>query len=337
MDAKTVGGIQYEIAKGIFHPNVVLTNIAMAYFQDQSQFVAKTMFPILPVPLSTSAYYRFSKGDLARDDVQRKPALGKVAPTVVSHDIQTYSVSIDQIIMGIDQIAQTNYQRQPIPGASDPRKSKARVIAEKMNIHQDIIFADGFFKEGIWTDEWTGGSAYAKDSNGFIKFSDANCDPIKLFDDMRTRMMKKGRRKPNKLALGENAFNALKENPIILDHIKYGGSTANPAIVNENVLAEMLGVNKVVVFSSTYNTAAPGADDDMEFICNPDSALLVYATDAPAIDEPSAGYIFTWDMLGNGNYMPVLQYPGRMVPMQNSSRALWRPVAKRLQMTLASS
>ncbi len=48
----------------------------------------------------------------------------------------------------------------------------------------------------------------------------------------------------------------------------------------------------------------------MEFICDPASALLVYATDSPAVDEPSAGYMFTWDMLGDGNYMPVLQYPG---------------------------
>lgn len=48
----------------------------------------------------------------------------------------------------------------------------------------------------------------------------------------------------------------------------------------------------------------------MNFICDPDAAILAYATSAPAIDEPSAGYIFTWDMLGNGQYMPTLQYDG---------------------------
>ena len=42
----------------------------------------------------------------------------------------------------------------------------------------------------------------------------------------------------------------------------------------------------------------------------PQAAILAYATDTPAIDEPSAGYIFTWDMLGDGQYMPTLQYPG---------------------------
>ena len=310
MSVVNASSIQVEIAKGNFHPNVVLTNMAMAYFQAQDAYVAKQLFPILPVRLSTAAYYIFNKADLARDNVRRKPALGRVAPTVISNHQDTYSVEVDQIIMGIDQMAQTNIQRLPVPGASDPRKAKTRTIAEQMNIHQDIVFADGFFKTGVWKDEWTGGATYAKDSNGFIKFSDANCNPIKLFDDFRTRMKKKGRRAPNKLGLGEDAFNALKENPIILDHVKYGGSTANPAIVNENVLAEMFGLKKVVVFGSTYNKAGFGQEEDMDFICSPDSALLVYATDSPAVDEPSAGYMFTWDMLGDGNYMPVLQYLG---------------------------
>lgn len=29
-----------------------------------------------------------------------------------------------------------------------------------------------------------------------------------------------------------------------------------------------------------------------------------------SIDEPSAGYIFTWDMLGNGQMLPILNYLG---------------------------
>ena len=29
------------------------------------------------------------------------------------------------------------------------------------------------------------------------------------------------------------------------------------------------------------------------FVCEPDGALLTYTTDSPALDEPSAGYIFT--------------------------------------------
>lgn len=38
----------------------------------------------------------------------------------------------------------------------------------------------------------------------------------------------------------------------------------------------------------------------MGYIGDPNSFLLAYATDTPSVEEPSAGYIFTWDMLENG-------------------------------------
>lgn len=47
-----------------------------------------------------------------------------------------------------------------------------------------------------------------------------------------------------------------------------------------------------------------------DLIGDPDAFLLAYATNAPSIDEPSAGYIFTWDMLGNGQMLPILNYLG---------------------------
>lgn len=48
----------------------------------------------------------------------------------------------------------------------------------------------------------------------------------------------------------------------------------------------------------------------MQYICDSKSALLCYATPTPQIDEPSAGYIFTWDMLGNGSAVAFDQFEG---------------------------
>ena len=309
MNTKNAGTISAEIAKGSFRPNMFLTSMSMAAFQSASSYVAKSLFPILPVSLSTASYYIFSKEDLARDNVKRKPQFGKVDPFQISNSTDTYSVDVDQIIMGIDKINETNYSRLNIPGASDPRKSKVKVIAEQMNIHQDVIFAQKFFKSGVWNNEWTGVDSNPSGKQ-LLKFSDDNFQPVKFFDDLKAEMLETGRREPNKLALGVKAYNALKENGDLLERIKFSGSSVNPAVINERVIAEILGLEKVVVFKSTYNQAAFGKAEDMTFICDPTSALLCYATDTPAVDEPSAGYTFTWDMLGDGNYLPVLQYTG---------------------------
>lgn len=306
----TAAGVQMDIQKGIFTPNMYLTNMSMAYYLAPDKYVAKSMFPILPVSLSTASYYVFNKGDLARDDVRTKPQFGKVDPSHISYSTDTYSVDVKQIILGIDQIARVDLARTNAPGSIDPRKAKTRTIAEKMNIHQDVVFADQFFQSGAWTNEWTGAAAHSSENKTFIKFSDDACEPIKFFDKLMDEMEETGRRRPNRLGLGRAAFTALKNCGDLLERVKYSGSSANPATVNERVLAELLGVEKILVFGSTYNAAEIGEPDDMRYICDPNCALLAYATDSPAIDEPSAGYSFTWDMLGDGNYMPVMQYDG---------------------------
>lgn len=302
--------LRNDIRKGAFKPNIYLTNLSMAYFQDASRYVAKNIFPICPVQLSSARFYKFSKADLLRDNVARKPQFGEVAPAQMGLLDESYACQVDQVIVGIDQIAALDFSRSHAPGAADPRRAKAKFIAEQLNLHQDIVFAKTFFQTGVWANEWTGYTSFDATNKKFTKFDDANCDPIELIDYLCTSVEQNTGRRPNRLALGKAAYNALKNNPAVLERVKFGGSSANPATVNERVLAELFGIEKVVVLSSVYNAAPIGAAEDMQFICDPKCAILAYATNTPAIDEPSAGYIFTWDMLGNGLYMPTRQYDG---------------------------
>jgi hypothetical protein len=303
----SVSNLQVEIAKG-WKPNNYLTNMSMAYFAEDGDFVAPAIFPICPVGLSSSYYYTFSKADLARDNVSRKPAFGKVSPALMGQTDNTYKCEVDQVIVGIDQIESLNYQRSRAPGVADPRRAKVRFVTEQLKLHLDILFAKGFFKAGVWTNEWTGVAANPAGKQ-FLKFSDANFDPVNFFDERMKEIKQQGRRKPNRLALGANAFIALKNHPDIIERVKFTGSTANPAIVTVGALAAILQIEQVKVLESTYNAGGIG-EEDMQFICDTDSALLCYATNNPAIDEPSAGYIFTWDMLGNGQYVALDQFEG---------------------------
>lgn len=302
--------ISAQIAKGQFRPHTALTNMAQAYYQNAANYFARAIFPICRVSLSADNYYIFNKEDLLRDGWQRKPAYGKVMPVVVSETTATYNCKVDQIIMGIDEIRQTDLNRRQGPGLKDPRQQRTRTIAEQSNIHQDRLFADAFFKSGVWTNEWTGVDTTATEGKQFIKWSNDNSDPIKFIADQKLEMHQQTGRTPNKLAIGANVFNALRQHPAILERVKYGGSTANPASVTKNVLAQLFEIDELVVLMSIMNQAKQGAEADMQFIGDPDAVLLAYATSAPSVDEPSAGYIFTWDMLGDGQMLPIFHYPG---------------------------
>ena len=306
----STASINAQIAKGAFRPHTALTNMALAYYQNAANYFAKGIFPICRVQLSSDNYYIFDKEDLLRDSWQRKPAYGKVMPTVISEHTATYNCQVDQMIMGVDLIRQTDVDRRQGPSVSDPRVQRTKTIAEQANIHQDRIFAEAFFKEGVWANEFAGVDSTTPADKEFIKFSNGNSDPIKLIADQKLAMHEQTGRTPNKLAMGANVFNALTQHPGILERVKYSGSTANPAMVTKNVLAQLFGVEELVVLMSIYNKASLGADADMSFIGDPNAMLLAYATNTPSVEEPSAGYIFTWDMLGDGQILPIRQYQG---------------------------
>lgn len=304
----TTGALESNIQKG-WKPNSYLTDMSVAHFQANDDFVAHKIFPILPVPLSTSSYYVFNKGDLNRDSVQRKPSMGKVAPTVFGTSDQSYKCEVDQIIVGIDQIGTLDFQRARTPGISDPRKAKVEIVTNQMKIHQDIMFANAYFKSGVWTEEWTGVDADPTGKQS-LKWNDANFDPVHFFAERRKDVKRNCLRNPNVLALGADAFDSLCQHPDIIERVKYTGSTANPAIVTANVLAQLFGIEQVVTFESLYNTAPLGAAPKLEYICGTGDALLAYVNPRPSIDQPSAGYTFAWDMLGDGKHVAVDQYLG---------------------------
>lgn len=310
MAKRTAASIQADIAKGAFRPHTALSNMALAYYQSEAKSFAKTIFPVCPVSLSSDNYYIFDKEDLLRDNWHRKPAYGKVDTAVLSEHTETYACVVDQMIMGIDQIRQTDLSRRMGPRTADPKQQRVKTMAGQANIHQDSLFARHFFKAGVWGHEETGVDSTAPSSGQFIKFSNGNSDPIAFIDQKMTDMEECTGRRPNRLALGINVYNALKKHPGIKERVLPGGTTANPALVTENVLAQLFGIERLTVPRSIMNKAGIGQKADMSYIGDPNGFLLAYATDNPSIDEPSAGYIFTWDMLGNGNIMPVLNYLG---------------------------
>ena len=307
---RTAASIQADIAKGAFRPHTALSNMALSYYQSDSQAFARTVFPICPVSLSSDNYYVFDKEDLLRDNWHRKPAYGKVDTAVLSEHIELYACYVDQMIMGIDGIRQTDLMRRQGPAAMNPKMQRTKTMAAQANIHLVVLFANAFFKPGVWGHEETGVDSTAPASGQFIKFTNGNSDLVSFMDVKKTEMEEKTGRKPNRLALGVNVFNALKKHPAILERVKSGGSTANPASVTLNVLAQLFEIDRIAVQRSIMNKAKLGQRADMGYIGDSNGFLLAYATDSPSIEEPSAGYIFTWDMLGNGNLMPVLNYEG---------------------------
>lgn len=298
-----VRDIQVRKSLGAWKPNIYLSNLSMAYYEEPT-FAHKRLFPVCQVQLPSGYYYTFSKADLARDNVRRKPDYGAVAPAVMGLSDDSYSCQVDQIIIGLDKIVSLAYQRVGAAGSADPYRARVKTITEQIALHQEIEFAKKFFNAGVWTNEWTGAVSFNEEQKKFTKFDNSDTDPVAFIDARMIDIRRNGRHKPNKLALGIETFAALKNNPFIKERIKYSGTTQNPAVVNESVLAQIFGVDQVIVLDATYNDAGVGQEENMQFVCDSKGALLLYTPDTPQIDEPSAGYQFTWQLNG-GDYIAI--------------------------------
>lgn len=285
-------------------PDYKLTNVAIAHMHKANQYVAKSVFPQVKVSLQAGSFYEFTKADLARDNVGQKPEFGHVPPAIFSKSEQTYNCKVDQVLIGIDQIAQTNYDRMRVPGLIDPRRSKTTLATDQLLLHTDIKFAKSYFKTGVWGRDIAGAATVSNSATEVLKWTDGNFDPILFFSTLATAMGETSRRRPNILALDPFAFDALSQNPDLIERIKYTGTTANPAVVTKEAIAAILQLDKIVVFEAAYNDAGIGGSS-MKYVAPKGSALLSYAPSTPQIDEPSAGYIFNWDPTGSGNLVSI--------------------------------
>lgn len=301
----TTNDIVVEKATNSWRPNYYLSNLAIKFYENPN-YAHRRLFPVCQTELPAGYFYTFSKGDLARDNVKKKPNYGKVSPATFSHSEMAYSCHVDQVILGVDKIIALPYQRAN--ATIDPYRERIPILTEQIALHQEIDFAEHFFNANAWNNVWTGAAAANESQKKFKKFDDAT-DPVEFFDKRAVEIRREGRRRPNKLALGMDVFVALKNNTAIKERIKYSGTTQNPAIVTESVLAQVFGVDQVIVLDATYNDAKIGEPDNMKYVCDSKGALLLYAPDTPQIDMPSAGYIFTWRLDG-GNYIAVKTYEG---------------------------
>ena len=300
-----VNDIQIQKQLGAWKPNQYLSNLCMAYFEEPT-YAARRVFPVCPVQLPSGYFYTFSKADLARDSVQRKPDYGAVQPAVLGVSNNSYQCHVDQIIVALDKLVVLPFQRDG--GAFDPERARVKTINEQICLHQEIDFAQNFFKASAWANVWTGATSDNAAQKKFKRFDDATSDPINFIDARCIDIRREGRRRPNKLVLGIETFVALKNHPKIAERVKYTGTNQAPAVVNENVLAQIFGLQEVVVLDATFNAGTVG-EEKMQFVCDAKSALLLYAPAAVAIDEPSAGYCFTWTIDG-ANLIAVDRHEG---------------------------
>lgn len=280
------------------HVNAPLTNVSIAYMMDAREFIADKVFPRVPVQKQSDLYWKYSKSDWRRTDVQKR-APGTESPGVGwKVDTDSYFAQVYAVHKDIDDQVRANADSN---WSLD--KDSTKFVTNQLLLKRDLDWNNTYFKTGVWGTDYTGVSA-SPSGNQFLQWNDAASDPIVQMAELQTDFVLQAGRKANTLVLGAETITALKNHPDIIDRIKY----TQKGVVTQDLLASLFDVDKILVSYASYTDVGERNDADVQdaaatysFMSNSKGALLCYTPSAPSLMTPAAGYIFTWNGYLAGN------------------------------------
>ena len=266
------------------HVDAILTNISVAYIQDQGNFIANQVFPSVPVEKQSDKYFKYTKGDWFRDEAQLRAPATESAGSGYSLSTDTYSTSVYAFHKDVDDQVRANADN-PL----NPDRDATTFVTQRMLLRQEIDWNTNYFTTGIWDTDVVGGSDFTVWSNY------TSSDPIEDIETGKSTMLTNTGFMPNTLVLGYDVFRQLRHHPDIVDRIKYTSSEV-PA---EGILSRLFGVDRVLVTRGIKNSGAEGAADSFAQIHGKNAALY-YVAPSPGLLTPSAGYQFAWRGVSDG-------------------------------------
>lgn len=273
---------------GDVHVNAPLTNISLAYIQAQANFVSDRFFPNIPVSKQSDRYYTYSRADFNRDEMQeRAPGTESAGGGYDLDNTPTYYAPVyafhkdvaDQIRANSDSVLNSD-------------RDATIYVTQKALIKRERLFASRAMSSGVWTNSKIGVNS-GVNAGEFLIWNDPNSDPISDIRNAKREILESTGFEPNKFVMGQIVMDALVDHPDIVDRVKYGQTPGAPAMVNASTLAQLFGLDEVMVSKAVYNSAAKGATEASNFIVGR-NALLAYVTPTPGIMTPTAGYTFSW-------------------------------------------
>jgi len=272
------------------HVDAILTNISVAYLQNQDNFIADKVFPIVPVDKKSDKFFTYTKNDWFRDEAQRRADATESAGGGYNLGTGSYSADVyafhkdvgDQLLANADA---------PL----NPLREATEFVTRRMLLRKELQFVSDFFTTGVWADDVTG-VAGAPSSGETKQWSDyTSSDPIDDIEAAKSEILANTGMEANTLVLGYEVFRQLKNHPDLVDRIKYTSSQT----ITTDMLARMFDIDRVLVAKAVKASNNEGAAEAYSFAYGK-GALLAHVAPTPGLLTPSAGYTFSWTGVSGG-------------------------------------
>lgn len=263
------------------HVNRPLTDLSLAFVQDSSRYIARQVFPAVPVDKPSNSYFTYDRTYWLRAQAQYRAPGAQVAIGGYGLSTDTYNTLRRAIGKQIPD---------PIRAAADVAdldREAMMYLTSQLLLIEETDWVSKYFATSIWGTDATGGTTYTK-------WNDAASTPIEDIRSSKRTVLTNTGFEPNTLVLGKLTFDRLADHPDIIDRVKYGQTAGAPAMAATDAMAQLFGVDRVLVSTAIKNTAVEQAAGSYSFVATQDCALLIYVAPSPGLLTASAGYTFVW-------------------------------------------
>lgn len=270
------------LSPGDVHINAALGNVSFAYMQSTDNFIADKVFPIVPVQKQADLIWNFQPEQFNRNLLRKRAPSTEAAVAGMVASTEAYYA---------DMWALANDIADPTRANSDSAWDLDRIATEFLTnaalINRELNFINTFLTPGVWGTNLAGGATVGG-AVDFLEWNNPASTPIEDIRGASRDVQRTSGLRPNTLVLGRKTFDILVDHPDIVDRVKYGQTPNGPAIVNEQAIAALLGLERVLVANAVENT---GSATDFVF---DRGALLVYTPRSASPMMPAAGLTYSW-------------------------------------------
>lgn len=280
---------------GTFHIDLPLTNSVQGLYNLQRQNIARSMFAVIPVNYQSGIYYKIDTAAWLRDQARGRPL--NAGAEFINYGASTGSYFCQEYTLGhkIDDRVRAN---QNVTWNLD--LAGARMLTTTLGIRENVYWASSFWKTGVWGTDVATVTTSPVAGTSILRYDQSGSDPVadiwyyKEYINSITGFM------PNRLAIGIKVFTNWINHSVFRTRLQYTSAGS----VTLAMIAELFGLEEVVVLQDVYNVAPEGAAASLAYIANSKSMLLTYR--APdgfgTLDasQPTGGMLTAWTGLLGG-------------------------------------
>lgn len=270
------------------HIDAALSSLSIGY--RNPMFIADQVFPHVRVAKMSDYFFKFLKAAWFRMDAEAVGPGAKKPRSGYKMSSDTYSC-IKYAIEHPVPIETLNNADAVL----NPFQSGVNWATRQIQLKKEYQVSSLCMTSANWTstNDAAGGWAKTADGTGNTFIED-------IFTAKKTMRELIGV-EPNVMVVDANTWDNICQEYTVLERIKYSFGGGEPAIVTKRLIAQMFGLDEVLVGSAIYSSdeeTVAGTEftavNMWEVNATKGSCLLLYRTPTPAIEEPNAGYVFEW-------------------------------------------